>query len=177
MDKIDSNYLNYIGMNFLFWRKNCHIITNERGFLTYDGRPDIIGITKDRDVIEIEIKVTMSDFVNNFSKRLIQIYEQYPEKRPNYFYFIVSDNIANKCLDYLKANKTDIKYGLMTFDSKKNSIKVMKNPGKNKLMKPLTDEQIWQMVQYQARTLASISTYRFGYSSQKAKLFNHGEGI
>lgn len=159
--------------NFLFYRKQCHIVSFERG-LHPIGNPDVIGVTKDKDLIEVEIKISFSDFKANFEKLSIKRYENMPIWRPHYFYFLVHPDISEKCLNHLQAIKTDIKYGLITIskDDFRYTIKTLKNPIRNKLREKLSKEDIWRLVQYQSRTLADIMIF-----SPIEEIFDNGEGI
>lgn len=68
----------------------------------YIGRPDVIGVTRDRFTIEIEVKQTISDFKANEKKRVIQWRKSgLVDSIPRQFYFLVPANIYEKVIEYL----------------------------------------------------------------------------
>lgn len=58
-------------VNFLLYDKKCDIVSFERGLHDGWGRPDVLGVTRDRKLIEVEIKESFSDFKANFDKKII----------------------------------------------------------------------------------------------------------
>lgn len=54
--------LEILAMRWLWLEKNCHYITRERTPRSGHGQPDVLGMTKARYLIEVEIKRSMSDF-------------------------------------------------------------------------------------------------------------------
>lgn len=98
------NDLESFGLNWLRFEKRCPVVLWERSPRQHQcGRPDLLGVTKDRQLIEIEVKRSMSDFRNNQEKRCMKWREtgKFYDRLPRQFYFLVSHNIADKVLGEL----------------------------------------------------------------------------
>jgi hypothetical protein len=118
-------------MRWLWQEKHCHYILRER-YPRYDnGEPDVLGITKDRFLIEIEIKRSMNDFYADLRKRHRRFRNDYLPLLPKYFYYLVDKELATK----LK-NKVPEWAGLLYSDG--CSIWVTKSAPANKLSTKLT---------------------------------------
>lgn len=78
---------------WLRYDKQCPVISFERGFGYYD-RPDVIAVTGDRRLIEVEIKISVGDFKKDAKKekwgRRRQCYRQ-----PHWFYYAVPPEIVD----------------------------------------------------------------------------------
>lgn len=91
--------LETIAMRWLWLEKNCHYILRERIPRWGTGDPDVLGITKDRYFIEIEIKRSVSDFLADAKKPHRKNREFYIEQQPKYFYYFAPKEIAEKIVD------------------------------------------------------------------------------
>lgn len=84
----------------LYWLrfvKRCPLVLFERVPRSYCySRPDVIGVTRSRYMVEIEIKRSMSDFRNNSKKRHVQARESILTRWPRWFYFGVPDSMVEK---------------------------------------------------------------------------------
>lgn len=103
---------------FLRWDKRCEIVCTEAG----PFYSDVIGISG-TDLYEIEIKRSRQDFVADFNKPKHEHYRntnaRYQERSPNYFYFMVPENLAAFAVE--KAAKGgqyagNQKYGVLSHD-------------------------------------------------------------
>ena len=104
--------------NALCWLrflKQCKLVATEVGF--YNS--DVLGINK-KSIIEIEIKNSRSDFLNDFKKRKHRTYAN-PNKGdwvPHFFYFYVPSGLVEFATDQLKtyhAPELQIaKYGIIS---------------------------------------------------------------
>lgn len=95
--------LELFGYEWLRYQSKCMIIVTERSPReAWAGRPDLLGITKGRFLIEIEVKRTMSDFRANAKKTHILhrtlLGDKHATMYPRQFYFLVSESIADKAL-------------------------------------------------------------------------------
>lgn len=80
--------------------RRCPIVLFERSPRAagwYD-RPDVVGVTPARFLIEIEVKRTLSDFRANAKKRHIQERAHHLRRWPKQFYFIVPISIHQRVL-------------------------------------------------------------------------------
>ena len=88
--------LETVAMHWLAYEKKCHCVINERSPRYGIGSPDVLGITKDRFLIEIEIKRSVSDFKINAQKHHIINREHWIKTAPRQFYFFVPEDLLQK---------------------------------------------------------------------------------
>lgn len=89
--------LELLAMRWLRWQKKCAIVIMERSPRSWScGEPDVLGVTKDRYMTEIEVKRSMSDFRADFNKRSRINRGLYPERFPKKFYYLVPYELAWK---------------------------------------------------------------------------------
>jgi hypothetical protein len=68
--KNDTIYLRACAAAYLRYRRRCPLISFERASGdTLRGRPDVLGLTKERQWVEIEIKTSVSDLRADMKKR------------------------------------------------------------------------------------------------------------
>ncbi len=105
---MDSNYMKAHTMGYLRFQRMCIYCATECG----DYSADILGYNG-KELIEVEVKVSYSDFLADFKKKKHRAY-----KRPRFlwvphrFYFAVPEKIVEKCSLYIKEKK--LKYGLIS---------------------------------------------------------------
>lgn len=146
------NPLLQAGANFLLYEKRCDIISTERGLYDYLGRPDILGVTRDRKLIEVEIKRSFSDFKANFDKRIIGRYRDNPRIAPHYFYFLITADIEEKVMDYSRED-THKDYGILVMTHKFIGVRSARKAKLNKEAQKLSIKQMITMVRNQSKTL------------------------
>ena len=87
------------------FEKRCPLVIHERSPRErHTGQPDVLGITNDRYMLEIEIKRTVSDFRANFNKEHMrnrccdvpEIRDAYLKRGPRQFWFLVPEKIRVK---------------------------------------------------------------------------------
>jgi len=91
--------LELIAMRWLIYEKKCEYALFERSpRAIFCGEPDVLGITKDRHLVEIEIKRTLSDFKQDRIKRSRNpiIRDMYIDRFPRQFYYLVPSELENK---------------------------------------------------------------------------------
>ncbi len=76
--------LEYHALAWLRFEKRCPIVMLERG-ISYISRPDALGITTARYMVEIEIKRSLADFTKNNDKRIVRLRENCLNLWPRYF--------------------------------------------------------------------------------------------
>lgn len=80
--------LEFSGVQWLKFEKRCPLVIHERSPRPFSmGNPDVLGITDNRYMLEIEIKRSVSDFRANAKKRHIQL-----RTDPN-------EDVRRKCLE------------------------------------------------------------------------------
>lgn len=87
-------------------------------------------VSNGKKIIEIEIKISYSDFLADFKKRKHKkvyignnIY-RLDYLKANKFYFCIPHDLKEKCLEYL--NKNNLPYGLYVFNGSLNLVKKCK---------------------------------------------------
>lgn len=106
--------LEVAAIEWLRYEHSCPLVCMERSPIYGGGVPDVVGVTKKRLVIEIEVKRTLSDFKANEKKtgviwRRQGLCSEYPLK----FYFLVPPKLVDKVKPLLKDGE-----GLLTLDTK-----------------------------------------------------------
>jgi hypothetical protein len=88
--------LELVAMRWLWLEKNCHYVVRERSPRWGMGEPDVLGVTKDRYLIEIEIKRSLSDFHADKNKHHRRFYLDALDRRAKYFYYLAEKSLAEK---------------------------------------------------------------------------------
>jgi hypothetical protein len=99
---------------WLRYDRGCPVVSMERGIV--NCVPDVLGVTKQRELIEIEIKRTMSDFRANKKKHGMKAREKALGQCwwiPKYFYFLVLPEMVEKVLAEIPDSDTCV--GVMSF--------------------------------------------------------------
>ena len=108
-------------IQYLRYKKQIHSFSIEHP-MSYGGFFADLVAFKEREMWEFEIKISWSDFINDFKKKRIK-HERYDEKIilgsvvvPNKFWFVVpaDEKLYTRVKDYLKENYP--KYGLLCVD-------------------------------------------------------------
>lgn len=91
--------LELMALRWLLYEKRCEIALRERSPRQWQcGEPDVMGITKSRHMIEVEVKRSVSDFKRDFTKRSRE--DKYREfwrfKLPRNFYYLVPAHLVFK---------------------------------------------------------------------------------
>lgn len=90
-------------MRWLWLEKKCELVVEERSPRYGIGQPDVLGITKGRHLIEIEIKRSASDFCADFKKPHRLNREMLPDRHPRQFYYLMPKKMAEKLKDKIPA--------------------------------------------------------------------------
>jgi hypothetical protein len=88
--------LKAVAAQWLRYERQCMIVALERGPSRWWGRPDVLGVTLGRRLIEIEIKQTVADFKANARKECMAMRAQGVALPPQQFYFLVPFGILDK---------------------------------------------------------------------------------
>jgi hypothetical protein len=92
-----SDRMENIALRWLAYEKKCVAVLHERSPRPCAGQPDVLGVTRGRHLIEIEIKRSVADFRANAQKWHVRNRELYIKVQPRQFYFFVTDTIFEKC--------------------------------------------------------------------------------
>jgi hypothetical protein len=91
-----SMNLELAAMRWLWLEKNCHYVLEQRSPRYHLGSPDVLGVTKDRYLIEIEIKRSISDFRADNKKRCRSNRDLFIDHMAKQFYYLVPPNLVEK---------------------------------------------------------------------------------
>lgn len=88
---------------YLRHERRCPIVLYERSprQIIHNDRPDVMGVTSARFLIEIEAKRTFADFAANAEKRHVTNRPMLLSRWPKQFYFIVPEKLAARVLPAL----------------------------------------------------------------------------
>jgi hypothetical protein len=93
--------LELMAMRWLWLEKKCNYVLTERTPRYGIGQPDVLGVTKPRYLIEIEIKRSYSDFLADSKKRHRQhlvIKDNWVLKHsPKQIYYLMPAELAERC--------------------------------------------------------------------------------
>lgn len=149
---------------WLRYTKQCPIVTFERG-MNYSDRPDVLAVTDDRRLIEIEIKVSFSDFKADAKKDKWRRQKSGYTIVPAYFYYCVTEEIAPKVLPLLPDGAGLIvpmlgwsrNQRMMNPNTGLPDLKSLRKASRAHETK-LSQRQMWDMVRNQSATLCGISS-------------------
>jgi hypothetical protein len=100
-----SYYYRTLALNWLRYEQGCHIVTFERTPIDTESRPDVLGMTRNRQLIEVEIKVDAADLRRDSSKDHRRAVAQDIQRRnpssANHLYYIVPEEMVGIALDEL----------------------------------------------------------------------------
>ncbi len=140
-------------IGWLRYEQRCFLVCWERTPLWSSCRPDLIGVERDRRLIEIEFKQSLSDFKANSRKRGIQFRELSGVGKPLRFYFAVPRKLVSRVKPFLPDG-----CGLMTLteiDSPKfgPQVEVVIGAKHHSQAEPLGKFEIGRMIMHQTATL------------------------
>lgn len=94
--------LELYAMRWRRWEKRCPVALCERSpRMGISCRPDILGITQNRYLLEIEIKRTFADFMANAKKPHVQNRPFFLDRWPKNFWFLVPHDLVAKVEPHL----------------------------------------------------------------------------
>jgi len=138
-------------MVWLRVEKRCMIVTRERTLLYGAGQPDVMGITKERYVIEIEIKRSVSDFRADAKKISRQNRVLGHTNYPKQFYYLMPKKIADKV-----ENEIPHWAGLMNVAEDGACCVVSKRAPTNERSERVTIRQCARAVEHQTNFILSL---------------------
>lgn len=140
------------GLRWLRFEKRCRVALFERSPRPMCGQPDVLGITDNRYLLEIEVKRSLSDFRANEKKFHILNRELYLPRWPKRFWFLVPPELAERVRPMLPDYA-----GLLrgpTSDEVQQLVCVQQAPV-NKASEPLTTKEMVRLAQCMANQILS----------------------
>lgn len=93
--------LELMAIEFLRFDKRCRVALRERSPRFGTGHPDVLGITQNRYLYEIEVKRSLSDFKANANKRHVIHRDQFIADWPKLFWYLAPHDLARKLMPLL----------------------------------------------------------------------------
>lgn len=143
-------------MQFLRFEKRCPVAVFERHPFGY-WQPDVLGVTKSRYLLEIEIKRSLSDFRADSHKAHIarRTGQGDTASDPKFFWYLVTKELAEKILPFVPPWA-----GLMRAGDnnriERSSVVILKPAPVNSLAKRLTPKQSVKLAQCMANQIYSL---------------------
>lgn len=175
---MNSDYVKASVACYFRYQKQCPIICFERNIDNYMSTPDVLAIDKQRRLIEVEVKVSMSDLKNDAKKRIWKFREIIGDKSfyavPYQFYYAVPYEIQDKALEIIKGWKKEGKEcgkaGLLVVHQRSpkqiglKDVHCEHRAPINKAAKKLTIKQTIIMARNQSGTLCSMAVHKARHS-------------
>lgn len=118
-----SDYLKTIVLDYWIYKRGYYLCATE-----VRSGPDIadVLVSDDKEIIEIEVKISYSDFLADYKKRKYFYNDKIPMSdhfflKANKFYFLVPAEMGERCLKYLTDNR--LPYGLLSYNGTLNILK------------------------------------------------------
>lgn len=153
---ITSDVLRAAAVEHLRYRLKCRLVCTERSpFIRDPCTPDVIGVTDKRKVIEIELKMSWSDFKANRAKT--SLYQRrFYGIRPWRYFFLVPPEMKDRVLAALEEGE-----GLLTIGDGSNvytglpKVVSVRPATIDRESRPLALKEIVRMVSHQTGSLVS----------------------
>src|SRR5579872_3260087 len=162
--------LELYALDWLLYEKRCEIALRERSpRMGFCGEPDVIGLTRSRHLVEIEVKRSVSDFKRDRFKASRVRRDLFLDKLPLYFYYLVPNELLEKVQPL-----TPEWAGLMRgpVDGEPQAVYVVRPAPKNRNSQRLSVKECcrlvrmvanWAMSEARGRN-DSLSRFRYGHS-------------
>ncbi len=140
-------------IGWLRYEQRCFLVCWERSpWSANNYRPDLLGVNRERKVIEVEFKQTLADFKANARKHGLRWRQQVGLENPVRFYFAVPPRLVEKIKPLLPEG-----CGLLTLEELDGRfgprIEVVTGARHDRTAERLTKLQIARMVMHQTGTL------------------------
>jgi hypothetical protein len=154
---MNSNYLKAAAASWLRYDKNLNLIAFERGIGS--GNPDVIAVDNKRFLIEVEVKISMSDFRADAKKYKWKIQDggYRPEAIPRLFYYLVPKDLVDKVKPELKEGHGLLTLGRRRMQNGMPEVISVVAARANKLSKRLSFPNLARMVKHQSGTLCALA--------------------
>ncbi len=159
--------LRAIAASWLRYERRCWLVTFERG-LEYNNNPDVLGVNPSRFLIEVEVKVSISDFRADAKKGKWSYREAPSQRQPKFMYYMVPQDLVDKVTVELKPG-----FGLLTTSGRHNGhtglpeLKVMVEAKAQANARRLDIHHIAKLVKHQSATLAHLAAYEGRIAQEK----------
>ena len=164
---MNSNHVKASIVSCFRYKRQFPLVIFERSLKEYFFKPDILVVDKARNVIEIEVKVSIADLKNDLKKTVWKYRNKLPDlyKMPYQFYYAVPEDIKDKTLEIIKEWEKDGiingQAGLLCVIDKQNigfeDVIVVKKSKINNIIKKINIRDVIKMVKHQSGTLCSCA--------------------
>jgi len=169
---MNSDYIKACVAAYLRYERQMAIVVFER-CLPELGVPDVLAVTPDRKLLEVEVKISMADFKNDAKKRKFQPYWKDRRKVRKQQYYCMPAKLAS----VVTAPEG---WGLLSVDDGQcyglRRISVVTKAPVNKLAPRLTIKELVQMVKHQTGTLCHMAA-KLARQELKQELIDQYEAV
>ena len=130
-------------MRWLWLEKKCHYLIEQRAPRFWLGSPDILGVTAQRFLIEVEVKRSVVDFKRDADKRHRRNRERFLEDQAKLFYYMMPAEIADKVFHDIPEWA-----GVLIPDANQHQAQVMKPSPVNNKSRRLSLKECAKMCRY-----------------------------
>lgn len=144
----------------LYWRykRQAVLIAFERG-LSWTHVPDVQIVSKDRRLIEVEIKVSASDFRADAKKHVWSMRDRGLKPMPYQFYYAMPMDMAEKLKDEVRndCGLLGVRTATMKWQGHADRVECVRRAPVHKAAGRLSLKQCAQMAKHQTGTLCSMA--------------------
>ncbi len=164
--QISSSYLKAVAASWLRYERGYQMVVFERGPFIDCEKPDVLAVSDRYTTTEIECKISMADFKNNFKKRHMQRRKALEREgvgigygHPAIFYFLVLPSMVDRVL----ASGLLTTEGLLTLGTRRHfytnllPIVCVKKPKSDRKAPKITLRQMRLLVKDQTGTLVALA--------------------
>lgn len=112
--------LRTLGFSWLRYTQSCWLVAFERSPYSARNLPDVLGLNKKRQLIEIEIKVDKADFDKDNKKkhrqRMLDELSKFQPRAVNYFYYLVPPKLVNHVMENVPEHAGVLTVNALEFD-------------------------------------------------------------
>lgn len=158
---MDSLTLRTVAACWLRYTIGCSIVTFERGPNHFDN-PDVYGVNKSRHGLEVEVKVSLSDFKREAKKRKWD----YQVVTPMFFYYLVPNDILEKVKPLIPPGVGLLTVSKFALDPYTHlpSIRCEVRPTRNPKARKLSPYCAARLVKHQSGTLCALAVAQVNLS-------------
>ena len=176
MSSIDTDHIKVCVAHYFRYKRQCKLIATERSIRRSGWyRPDILVVTKDRRLIEVEVKTSIVDFKADAKKHIWKMRDRGGAEMPYQFYYAVPANLADKVKPLLRSDCGLIRVEDFYKQDWANNVRVIKNAPINKQSKRLSLQELVEMVKNQTGTICSMMLEN--YKAQLKKERDTGDPV
>ncbi len=156
---LNSTVLRAIAASWLRYKKQCPVVSFERGLNAMD-RPDVYALTKERLLLEIEIKCSWTDFKKDSEKWKWRSQERGWGHIPAFFYYLAPMVLAERIKPLLPAGVgllTVPRPERLTYYTGLPNLTCLVKPRRHKSAAKVRVQDVIEIIKHQSGTLCGLA--------------------